>query len=102
MDSATRKKLRRIAHHLQPVIIIGDGGLSDGLVAETERALADHELIKVKINALDREQRIALGDALAETCKAQPVQRIGKVLVLYRKNAQPNPALSNLVRTGIG
>ena len=36
MDSATRKKLRRIAHHLQPVIIIGDGGLSDGLVAETE------------------------------------------------------------------
>lgn len=98
MDSSTRKALRRIAHHLQPVVMIGDGGVSDAVINETNRALDDHELIKVKVNVLDREERSALGDALAKACTAEPVQRIGKVLVLYRKNDKAKPELSNITR----
>ena len=66
MDSAERKALRRIAHHLHPVVMIGDGGVSEAVIAETHRALDDHELIKVKVNAMDREDRTALTDALAD------------------------------------
>lgn len=98
MDSRTRKALRQIAHHLQPVVIIGDGGVSDAVIRETNRALTDHELIKVKVNVLDRELRSALGEALAAACSAETVQRIGKVLVLYRQNIEADPALSNIAR----
>jgi RNA-binding protein len=98
LDNATRKRLRRIAHHLQPVIIVGDAGVSDGVIAETERALADHELIKVKINAEDRDDRAVLGDRLLEVCGAEAVQRIGKILVAYRRNPEADPGLSNVAR----
>lgn len=100
MDSAERKALRGIAHHLQPVVMIGDGGVSDAVIAETNRALDDHELIKVKVNALDREDRNLLIDALAEACQAETVQRIGKVVVLYRRNPEAKAELSNLSRAG--
>jgi len=98
VDSTTRKQFRQIAHHLQPVIIIGDGGLSDGVIAETNRALQDHELIKVKINVLDRDERNLLAERLLETCFAESVQLIGKVLVMYRRNDQAKAQLSNVAR----
>ncbi|MGE0623551.1 MAG: ribosome assembly RNA-binding protein YhbY [Pseudomonadales bacterium] len=100
MDNATRKRLRQIAHHLHPVVIVGDAGVSDALVAETDRALNDHELIKVKVNAEDREARQALGAALTDACRAEVVQRIGKVLVLYRHNPEARADLSNVLRAG--
>ena len=98
MDSAERKALRRIAHHLHPVVMIGDAGVSEAVIAETNRALDAHELIKVKVNAMEREDRNQLIDALAEACQAEPVQRIGKVVVLFRRNPEPMPELSNLTR----
>ncbi|MEM8765959.1 MAG: ribosome assembly RNA-binding protein YhbY [Pseudomonadota bacterium] len=98
MNSARRKELRSIAHHLHPVIIVGDGGVSDAVINETNRALDDHELIKVKINAFDREDRAALGAHLTDACGAELVQKIGKVLVLFRQNPDAKPALSNLTR----
>ena len=100
MDSRQRKALRQIAHHLQPVVIIGDAGVSDAVVAETNRALDDHELIKVKVNALDRGDRGELIEALVTACQAEAVQRIGKVVVLFRKNPDAKPLLSNLQRAG--
>lgn len=98
LDTATRKRLRAIAHHLDPVISIGDGGVSAGVVEETNRALRDHELIKIKIHAEDRDDRRALGDALCEETGALQVQKIGKTLVIYRENPDPNPKLSNVAR----
>ena len=100
MDSTERKKYRRIAHHLQPIVMVGDGGVSAAVIAETNRALDDHELIKVKVNAMDRQDRGALIDALAAACQAEAVQKIGKIVVLYRRNPEANPALSNLSRAG--
>lgn len=99
-DRDTRRHLKRIAHHLDPVVLVGDHGVSDALVAETQRALADHELIKVRIHAADREARRAMAQALAEACDASVIQSIGKVTVLFRKNPEPDPKLSNLVRFG--
>ena len=101
MDSAERKDLRRIAHHLHPVIIVGDGGVSDAVIAETNRALDDHELIKVKVNAMDRTDRGEMIEALVAACQAEAVQKIGKVVVLYRPNPQAKPELSNVRRASV-
>jgi RNA-binding protein len=98
LGNAERRRLRRIAHHLEPVVSIGDAGVSDAVIAETNRALADHELIKVKIHGDSREARGELAAALAASCGAEQVQNIGKVLVLYRANPEPDPKLSNLLR----
>lgn len=100
-DIRDRKRLRQIAHHLDPVVTVGDHGLSDSLIAETERALVDHELIKVRLHGSDREERARAADALATACKAEIVQSIGKILVLYRRNPDAKPRLSNLARFGV-
>jgi len=54
-----KKQYKSIGHHLKPVLIVADNGLTEGVLAELERALADHELIKIKLNILDRESRLA-------------------------------------------
>lgn len=101
VDNQTRRQYRRIAHHLKPVVLLGEQGLTDAVIAETDRALKDHELIKVRTSG-DRAARDAQQTALAERCQAQAVQSIGRMLVLFRKNPEPNPRLSNLTRLGYG
>lgn len=93
-----RKRLRQIGHALQPVVMIGSQGLTDNVVDETLRALNDHELIKVKVVTEDRESRAALIAELVDRTTAQNVQQIGKIVLLYKKAAQQNPKLSNIVR----
>ncbi|WP_166263237.1 ribosome assembly RNA-binding protein YhbY [Marinobacter caseinilyticus] len=93
-----RREYRTIAHNLKPVVIIGDKGLTEGLQQELDRALNDHELIKVKIANPDREQRQEAIQALCKTSGAQLVQTIGKIAVIMRRAAKPNPKLSNLQR----
>lgn len=84
MRPVERKALKARAHALDPVVHLGDKGLSDAVLAEIGRALDAHELIKVRAGGMDRAAREA---ALAEICarlNAQAVQHIGKVLVLFR------------------
>lgn len=100
LDAKTKRRLRQIAHHLDPVVNIGDHGMSEGLIAETARALNDHELIKVRVNAATREDRRALGTELATACNATVVQRIGKIVLLFLPNPEADPKLSNLKRLG--
>jgi putative YhbY family RNA-binding protein len=83
-----RKKLKARAHALNPIIHLGGKGLTEAVIAEIGRALTAHDLIKVRAGGLEREEREA---ALAEICArldAQPVQHIGKVLVVYRKKPE--------------
>jgi RNA-binding protein len=80
-----RRHLRGLAHDLKPVVMVGDSGLTDGVVRETERALHDHELIKIKVRAADRDARDALIADLATRTTSELVNRIGHVAVLYRK-----------------
>lgn len=83
-----RKKLKARAHALDPIIHLGGKGLTEAIIAEIDRALTAHELIKVRAASLERGAREA---ALAEICArldAQPVQHIGKVFVLYRERPE--------------
>ena len=83
-----RKKLKARAHALDPIIHLGGKGLTEAVIAEIGHALDVHELIKVRAGGMERDAREA---ALAEICgrlAAQPVQHIGKVLVVYRKKPE--------------
>ena len=88
MRPVERKALKARAHALDPVVHIGDKGLTGAVLAEIDRALASHELIKVRAGGMDRDAREA---ALADICArlgAQAVQHIGKVFVLYREKPE--------------
>ena len=79
-----RRHLKGLAHPLKPVILIGNAGVTDAVVAETSRALADHELIKVRLPGQDREERDAALKSLAERTDSAFVTRIGHIAVLFR------------------
>ena len=85
LKASQKKHLRGLAHHLKPIVIVADKGLSETVVAEIERALNDHELIKVKLRS-DREKRNAWAASIAQDCKAELIQSIGQVACFYRKN----------------
>ena len=92
-----KKQMRAIGHHLKPVVLIGDNGMSTGLLEELDRALEDHELIKVKVRA-ERDIRQILIASLCEETGAQCVQSTGAMALLFRAAKKPNPRLSNLIR----
>lgn len=92
------KHLRQIGHQLNPVVSIGENGVSDGALAELDRALEDHELIKVKLAIADREDRTEVAEYLLEKSGAELVQKIGKIILIKRAAKKPNPKLSNLLR----
>lgn len=98
LDSSRKKQLRTIGHQLNPVVMISERGLSDSVNLELERALADHELIKVKLGIADPAERRELAAALCEQHRAELVQAVGKVILIYRAAQKPNPRLSNLLR----
>jgi putative YhbY family RNA-binding protein len=85
---AQRKEHRAEAHHLSPVVMIGNDGLTAAVKKETDAALNAHGLIKVRVLGDDRVQREAMYQALADELNAAPIQHIGKLLVLWR----PKPA----------
>jgi RNA-binding protein len=84
LTARERAHLKARAHALEPRVQIGQGGLTAAVVAEIDRALTAHELVKVKILGDDREQREAIGDDICEKTGAAPVQRVGKVIVIWR------------------
>ena len=98
LTASDKKHLRSIGHKLNPVVMIGDRGLSEGVEQELERALEDHELIKVKVNIADPSERRTLIDQLCKGRNAQLVQAIGKIALVYRAAKKPNSRLSNLLR----
>jgi RNA-binding protein len=98
LSQAKKKHYRSIAHNLKPVVIIADKGVSEGVALELERALEDHELIKVKVNINDPAARKLLAAQLCKSHKATLVQQIGKMIVLVRAAKKPNPKLSNLLK----
>jgi putative YhbY family RNA-binding protein len=84
LTPAQRKAHRSEAHHLNPVVMIGNDGLTPGVIKETEFALNAHGLIKIRVLGDDRTAREAMFQALADQLNAAPIQHIGKLLVLWR------------------
>jgi RNA-binding protein len=85
LSQTDRKMLKQAAHHLKPVVLTGGKGLTESVQKEITRALFDHELIKVKINAEEREDRDAMIQAIAETQGAEIIQRVGHTATFYKK-----------------
>ena len=84
MRPVERKALKARAHALDPVVHLGDKGLTDAVIAEIGRALDAHELIKVRAGGMDRAAREATLTEICTRLNAQAVQHIGKVLVIFR------------------
>ena len=77
-----KKHLRRLGHNLKPVVTIAGKGLTENVASESERALSDHELIKVKLAVGDRDTKKAISDEITSNFKAELVQSIGHILLL--------------------
>ena len=88
-------ELKARAHHLHPVVMIGQHGLTESIIKETDTALTAHELIKVRILGDDRIERITIGKTLCEAVDAQLIQHIGKLLIIWRKNINDKPLKSS-------
>lgn len=86
VDTAFKQSLKAKAHHLKPIILIGAKGLTPPVVEETDQALTSHELIKVKINGAEKEDRKLMFQDLCAQLQAELVQLIGNIAVIYRKN----------------
>ena len=82
-----RKKLKSRAHHLKPVVQLGQKGLTQALTAAIDKALKDHELIKIKFMEFKDEKRI-IADEIAEKTESSIIAMIGNVLILYRENEE--------------
>ncbi|MCL9683798.1 ribosome assembly RNA-binding protein YhbY [Legionella maioricensis] len=88
MDTSFKQSLKAQAHHLKPVVLLGAKGLTEAVVAETNIALLSHELIKVKINGAEKEDRLVMANELCQQLQAELVQMIGNTVILYRKNEE--------------
>jgi len=86
LDNKMKSALKAQAHHLKPVVRVGQHGLTENVIKETDNALTTHELIKVHIQDDDRDVRVQAATDLAEKNKAILVHHIGKIFILYRKN----------------
>lgn len=90
-----RRHLKKLAHHLKPVVIVGNAGLSENVINEIDTALEHHELIKVRINAGDKEERTKLIEEICDKTGAQQVVSIGHVAGFYREAEKAKIVLPN-------
>ncbi len=88
LSEKQKKHLRRLAHALHPIVMLGNAGLTDGVINELERALNDHELVKVAARGSGRDAREAALATLAARTMSEIVQCIGHVGVFYRSRPQ--------------
>lgn len=93
LNPAQRRFLRAQAHHLNPVVMIGDAGLSAAVLKEIGTALKAHELIKIKVMNDERSEREEILKSICGALQAASVQHIGKTLVVYKPGEQAKYAL---------
>lgn len=87
-----RRHLRALGHELRPIVQIGRGGIDDGVVAAVDRALADHELVKVRLGEAAELDRHHAADAIAQRTGSEVAQVLGNTLLLYRADPD-DPAI---------
>jgi len=88
LNAAAKKALKARAHSLNPILQLGEKGLTDSVVTEIERAIAAHELIKIRAAPLNRDEREVALASICERTNSHPVQHIGKMLIVYRQKPQ--------------
>ena len=85
LSAKQRKYLKALAHHLKPVIQVGNAGVTAAVVKEITQALDAHELLKIRLPGVDRDARHTLLGEICEAAKAEAVQEIGRMAVIYRR-----------------
>lgn len=93
-----KKQFRTLGHKLNPIVTVAGNGLTENIQLEVDRALEDHELIKVKLVVGDRDAKKEMIRQLCAIVEATLVQEIGNIALIYRAADKPNPKLSNLIR----
>ena len=93
LNEKQKKTLRGIAHSRKPIVLLGNAGLTPGVLSALDEALLKHELVKVKVTAADRKERDNIIQQMTEHSGAELIQRIGHIATLFR----PNP--ENIVLT---
>ena len=88
LSSHQKRYLRSVAHALDPIVMVGQKGVTPALLKELDGALAHHELVKVKLAEADREDRAETIEALRESSKSELVQTIGRIACFYRRNPE--------------
>jgi RNA-binding protein len=89
-----RRKLKKLVHHLKPVVLLGQKGLSEPVLNEIEIALETHELIKIKLSGEDRDARRSIIETICEKTGSELIHTIGHVAAFYRKNPK-KPKISH-------
>ncbi|MFY9178258.1 MAG: YhbY family RNA-binding protein [Venatoribacter sp.] len=98
LSNEQKKAMRAIGHDLHPIVTIAGNGLSEGVIDELNRALDDHELIKIKISVGERELKKEVLEEILRITGAELPQQIGNTALLLRRNPKAKPNLSNLKR----
>ena len=98
LSNDRKKNYRSIGHNLKPIVTIAGNGLSHSVLEELNRALEDHELIKVKFSVGDRDLKKELIEQVVKSTRSTLVQGIGNVALLLRPAKEPDPKKSNLLR----
>ena len=96
MTNLTNKQirhLRSLAHDMKPVVIVGDKGLTQGVLDEISNALEIHELIKVKVRAEERDDRQKMIDKITKKTDSVYIQRVGHIVTLFKRNKEAKIAL---------
>lgn len=96
LTNANKKLFRNIGHDLKPTVMVAGKGLSENVLNEINRALDDHELIKVKLAITDRDVRKTVIQDMAKKTRSELVQEIGKMALIYRPSKKPDLKTSNI------
>ena len=93
LSNKQRLFLKKMSHHLKPVVMIGQAGLNDNIIHEIDMTLEKHELIKIKITGSDKSERAAIATTISQRSNATLIHKIGQMNILYRPS-QSNPKVA--------
>jgi|TARA_Y100000310_G_scaffold269721_1_gene283098 RNA-binding protein len=99
ISNRQKKQFRTIGHHLRPAVTIGSKGLTDSVLSELDRALKDHELIKIKLTLGDRDANMSALQQLSGNLNVSVIQQVGNTALIYMPAEKPDPKLSNILRS---
>lgn len=89
LTSKQKSFLRSLAHKLKPVVMIGNAGVTDNVISEIDSSLSHHELIKVRISGLERDDRIKIANELCQGTNSALINVIGHIAIIYRAAKKP-------------